>query len=201
MSLRPGALLSVFFSVIVWVLSNGSLLGSPIQVGRVAFESAGRDGWLRCRVQLITTGNPAPEARDRRFLDDVQVALYLSYSDRQKGFCFFQAEVEVVSMEQGRNYLLDFFLPPEVVKRDRLGMQPFAYLLEFTAMGFKVPFANAHGSSNMSNEAARGALVSKAREEDRRSSGVLIPSFLAPGFLTLEDEASYPPFRRNNRSY
>jgi len=170
---------------------------SVVQVDRLEFDKVGRDEWLRCRLQLNSTGNPIEHARNARFLDSLKIHLYLSFEDRKNGFSFYCSEVEVVTLEQGQSYIIDFFLPGQVVKRDRLGTTPFAYLLEFEVSGFGLPFDSSFASANMAGESARASLIKKVNDARNSNDGILLPSYLAPFHLTMEYEAQYPPYRRN----
>lgn len=165
------------------------------------FDKVGRSDWLRNRIELTTKGNPIPHARNVHFLDDVVVTFYLSYGSKKKGFQFYSSVVEIISMEQGERYTIDFFLPSVISKRDHLSTAPFAYLLEFEVAGNSIPFDASHGSNNISsNEAARNSLITRAVSEGIANEGILQPSYLVPYYLTLDGIENYPAYKRRKKN-
>lgn len=169
---------------------------SVLSVGRISFDKVGREDWLRYRLQISCAGNPSESAINPRFLDGVKVRVFLSFRDSIKDFSFYSCEVEIVTLQQGEKYLLDFFLPGSVVKRDRLSTNPFAYLVEFAVGEHPIPFESEFGSTNMNHESARQMFNDKAEAVKAETDGILIPSYFAPVYLTIEDEEAYPAFRR-----
>ena len=174
-------------------LLNGA---SVIQLNRVSLDKIGRNEWLRTRIQISASANPSQEVKNSRFIDDVKVKLYLSFGDRKNGFSFYSSDVDIVTLEQGERYWVDFYIPGQIVKRDRLSTIPFAYLVEFEVGAHPLPHDSSFASSNMSNEAARIAFSQKAMESKITNDGILIPSFLAPHYLVIDDEERYPPYKR-----
>jgi len=178
-------------------LSASVVIASPvIQVEKVSFDKVSRNDILRARIQLSTTGNPSNTAQDPRFLDDVQLDFFLSFGDKRNGYYFYASQVNIVSLKQGKLYVVDFFIPGEIVDRDRLNTNPFAFLLNFRVGDFEIPFDSSYASSNMLSENARSAFVAKADEARAVNDGIMLPSYDAPFYLSLEQSENYPPFRR-----
>ena len=192
---------TLYFLLLTLVCSIPVSAASLLKVDRISFEKLGREDWLRCRLQISSDGSLSESAADSRFLDDVKARLYLSFRKSGKDFSFYTCEVEIVTMEQGERYYLDYFLPGPVVKRDRLNTNPFAYLVEFTVGGYSVPFENEFGSSNMDQISARQMFKDKADASKQENDGILLPSFLAPDYLTSEYGELYPAFRRRITNY
>ncbi len=186
---------------LLWITSITTMVGFPvvgaIKVRDVKFDKIGRDEWIRARIELVASDNPLPEPKNRRFLDDIKLHFYLIYGRQSTGFDFYESEVEIVSMEIGKRYHIDFFLPGVVVERDQLSKEPFAYLVEFEISGNDFPFNPSHASSNISlNEAARGSMKSRTESEGSINRGILLPFYFAPPTLTNGESESYPAFRR-----
>lgn len=179
-----------------------SASASLIHANRLVFERVGTEGWWRTRVELSATGSASNDnanlRADPRFLDNVRCTLFLSFQGSRDSFVFFQSTVEIITLEQGKLYVLDFFLPREVVVRDRLSSQPFAYLLRFEEGGREIPFESSWASGNLQSASARQALVRHCGHAVAQQGGILMPSYHVPVELTLRDRASYPPFRRRD---
>ena len=171
-----------------------------VRVNRIVFDRIGNnDGW-RARIELSATGATSPAenrtARGSRFLDDLVCSLRLSFESVHQPFVFFESHVEIVCLEQGQTYTLDFYLPGEVVRRDQLSTEPFAYLLSFEVAGTPQAFVPRWASSNLQSPSAREALIRHCAAVREQQLGILVPSYHAPPEFTLRERVNRPPFRR-----
>ena len=157
----------------------------PITVDRVDFNSL-RDNWTQMEVKLSCFGNPSPEARDRRFVENVKVNVYLAY--RLKGedasgapnFDYYTAEAEIVIMEQGDDNNLYFYLPGMIVERDRLPVDPDYYYVEISINGEAQAPQKAAMSRSVKNQSILDSLLSKANSEGADNDHILMPIYYAP---------------------
>lgn len=153
-----------------------------IDIDNVKFNGL-RDDWVQMEIELSCGGNPLPEARSSRFVDDIKVTAYLAYEidASAREFDFYSAEVEIVAMEQGDNANVYFFMPGVVVKRDNLPDDPYFYIVEVAIGGRTLPLDDdGVGSRFRGNEAAINSLREKAISEGAKNRFILMPPYLAP---------------------
>jgi len=156
-----------------------------IEVSNVRFDRVGED-WLMASVQITPDRNPAPEARNKDFLDDVLLTLNLCYevdnkADGDLPLDFYRSSVRMISIEQSTRYTVYFFLPGVLRERDELDVDPFAWLIEMEVAGTPVKMAadQAGGEIDVSPEGYDNFL-SRASSAAPANDGILVPSYLAP---------------------
>ena len=73
-----------------------------IMVESVDFNSL-RDDKLQIEIKLSCEGNIDPEARDRDFVEDIQVKAYLAFERdvQERSFDYYTSKVEIIIMEKG----------------------------------------------------------------------------------------------------
>lgn len=157
----------------------------PITVKRIDFNSL-RDNWTQMEVQLSCAGNPSPEARDPRFVENVKVKVYLAYKLKGKAesgapnFDYYTAEVEIIIMERGDDNNLYFYLPGMIVERDQLPVDPDYYYVEIAIDGDEQAAQKSAMSSSISNQTILDSLLSKANSEGADNDHILMPVYYAP---------------------
>lgn len=118
-------------------LTGGSLLvASEVQIAKVDFDlvtaEGGRDPWYEIVVEVsVEEGEDATDGHPR-FADAITVSLALATEVNRGGgrsYTFYSARVEYPALEVGQQ-LARFYLPPEIVKRDRVRGEPFAFEIE-----------------------------------------------------------------------
>ena len=150
-----------------------------IKVDRVNFKSL-RDNWVQMEVELSCQGNPSPEARSTRHVEDIKVKAYLGYKV-DDGFDFYYSEVEIIIMEQGDDNNVYFYLPGLIVERDKLSsIDPDYYFVELTVGGEVQPSQRSARSSSIKNEAILASMKSKADSEGAENEHILMPVYYAP---------------------
>jgi nucleoside-specific outer membrane channel protein Tsx len=170
-----------------------------ISVDRVNFKSL-KDNWVQMEVQLTCNGNPAPDARNRRFVENIKVKAYLGYAiDKSAGeFDFYTSEVEIIIMEQGDDNNVYFYLPGMIVDRDKLSStDPDYYFVEVYVNGELQPSESNARSSSISNETILSSMKAKAEAEGAENDFILMPIYYVPSdFLGRVDKL--PTFLRRD---
>ena len=89
--------------------------------------------WLEYDVTVQVN---APGSGRERYVDRVQVVfnLALEVPGDPEGFEFYRAAATAVALEAGRSSFR-FYLPPEIVRRDRVRGMPRFYLIDVTVAG------------------------------------------------------------------
>lgn len=175
-----------WLSFVLLFVSSGSghLAAKSIEVRNVDYASVSYDSsesWYELAIELEAFRDSEDEARrDSSFLDDVTMELLLGVeirSGKRAGeFEFFKATVELVSMESGRNWIR-FYLPPEIVERDRLRSRPHSYLLRFTR---GTTFLSQTWSPSLERESVRNNFVKRVFESGAVNDGILQPQQETP---------------------
>ena len=166
-------------------LTSLSSARGPITVKRVDFNSL-RDDWRQMEVELSCSGNPSPEAKSSRFVENVKVKVYLAY--KLKGltesgapnFDYYTAEVEIIIMERGDDNNLYFYLPGMIVERDQLPVDPDYHYVEILIGGEALEPQKSAMSSSISSQAILDAFIGKADSEGAFNDHILMPVYYAP---------------------
>ena len=131
-----------------------------------------------------------------RFADRVSVTLNLATeaTEAEGGFEFYRARATAVAVEDGRASFR-FYLPPAVVRRDRL-RGPFRYwVVDLEQAGLAVPLARTQIGSGFAGPAALHSFRQKVLSEAEANDGVLVPQYLSP-FAYLGGARSSPAMIR-----
>jgi hypothetical protein len=179
--------------------------GAEVEVRSVKFATVrppnGGDAWLESTVELGVNPNPAAGPYGR-FADRVQVTLLLSLRTRENDYTFYRASAEAVTLEAGRA-AIRFYLPPEVLQREQVNTDPFAYAVEVAVGGRPVtPGAGSLSSSLRTGDPQRAAELlrtfkDRAAQAAPRNDGVMVPQYLSP-FATAYGNDT-PAFVRRER--
>ena len=94
-------------------------------------------------------------------------------------FDFYKAEVEVISIEQGKQQSVHFFLPGVVVDRDRLPETPTYYFVALEVDGEVLPLSNQSYSSNLNDDTLR-SMKQKSDTESKPNDFILMPHYHVP---------------------
>ena len=153
----------------------------PAEVTNVKFKNL-RDDWVQMEIKIRANKNTAEDAKNERFVDNIKVMAYLGYErDRkEKSFDFYKAEVEIVSIEQGKRKDVHFFLPGVVVNRDRLPKTPPYYFVALEVDGKVLPLNTKAYSNGSLNDDTLLSMKKKADAESEQNDFILIPHYNAP---------------------
>ncbi|HUG11001.1 MAG TPA: hypothetical protein VMM36_08305 [Opitutaceae bacterium] len=146
---------------------------------------------LETEVELDVRGSGAT-GRNPRFVDNVRVALMLAVQARGRAgaeFQYYYAEAEAVTLEAGTRSMR-FYLPPEIVKRDSLSGEPYAFSVELALDGRMLVPQRASVSETLRDRARYDVFVQKVTEARATTDGILVPQHL---FMTgLRDGREAP---------
>lgn len=165
-------------------LAATAMSQEAISVDGVNFKSL-KDNWVQMEVQLTCNGNPAGDARDRRFVENITVKAYLGYGTAGTAgaagkFDFYTAEVGIIIMERGDDNNVYFYLPGMIVDRDKLSStDPDYYFVEVTVNGELQPSERNARSSSIKNETVLASMKSKATE-GAENDFILMPIYYVP---------------------
>lgn len=155
----------------------------PAQVDDIKFKNLDKD-WVEMEIKIRADKNEAPDARNPRYVDNIKVLGYFGYdrknSDGSKGFDFYKAEVEIISIEQGQTEYVYFYMPGVVVKRDNLPKEPDYYFVALEINGQVLPIDNRAYSKNSLNDTSIRSMKAKADAESGPNDFILKPSYNAP---------------------
>lgn len=179
-------------------LNLSAMAQNAIEVDRVDFNSL-RDDWIQMAVELNCRGNPSPEARNSRYVEDIQVRVYLAWerdaSERQ--YDYYTSEVEIVIMEQGDDNNVYFYLPGLIVERDRLRQDPDFFYVEISVGGEEQEPQKKAMSSNIPNIDILESFISNAGAESLENEHILMPIYLVSG-IDLGRVSDLPIFLRRD---
>ena len=114
---------------------------APVKVNRVKFSREnilGLNNWYEIALELEGGRVPGVDTMKPRFFNNVRVRLSLCYevnSITGNDYQYFQSTVKIISLEKRNKKVSYFYLPPEIIQRDRLDLNPFAYLVEIDIEG------------------------------------------------------------------
>ena len=208
--------------------AEGATGKSPVVVRSVHFDPVKIGGqkneWIRMQVELQANFNPETKVAaedkagkrpaNKQWVDKVKVTVTqifkpLSAKDATE-FSYYRASATVLTMEIGSPRSVFFYLPGDIVKRDRLKMQPDYFYVQLDVGGTEVPLFNEAGRLTPDMLAAvHKMFVSKkdfdgAREQADRgvnaNAGMLRPQFMVPYaiFDTLPQGSPSPEFIRED---
>ena len=201
---------------------------SPVNVRSVHFDPVKIGGqkneWIRMQVELQANFNPdtklpaedkaGKRAANKQWVDRVKVTVTqifkpLSVKDAAE-FSYYRASATVLTMEVNSSRSLYFYLPGDIVKRDRLKMQPDYYYVQLEVAGTEVPLYNEAGRLSPDMQAAvHKQFVNKKDFDGARdladrgvgaNAGMLRPQYLVPYaiFDNLPQGSPSPEFIRED---
>jgi hypothetical protein len=151
-----------------------------VSVRNVKFNYPRVDGQqgtaMETEVELDVRGTNAA-GRNPRFVDNVRVALMLAVQARGRtgaDFQYYYAEAEAVTLESGAR-AMRFYLPPEVVKRDSLTGDAYAFFVEIAVGGQTLAPQRAAISDTLRDRARFDVFTQKVTEARATTDGILVP--------------------------
>lgn len=159
---------------------------APVEVTAVKFETVriAQDSWMEAEVEVAAkpAGRPGPGD----FVDHVRVTLNLGFDLAPEGGVkkqrFYRASVEAVALEVGTKSTFRFYLPPEIVKRDKIttGEGGRYYVVELEAGGKVLSPTRGALSAIFKSDESMKNFLGLVGSEGGANEGVLIPQHLSP---------------------
>ncbi|MFP4351373.1 MAG: hypothetical protein ACLFRP_00815 [Puniceicoccaceae bacterium] len=201
--MRTPFLFVAALSALFLARAGGQQSAPEIEVTDVRFDRVAGD-WIVGSVAIRSGENPAPDARDSDFIDDVRLTFHICFEvdleNVEEEFSFYRSSVRMVSLEQRETYTLKFYLPGVVRERDDLDVDPFAWVVEMEAGGVPIPVReDQFDKSAIQSKEAFDSFLSKANSEGAANDGIFLPSYLAPANVVNESRLNYrelPAFYR-----
>jgi len=227
------SLTALFFSFapLVAQVAKADTGKSAVIVRSVHFDPAKLGGqqnpWIRAQVELRANFNPeakvAPDAdasakkpANKQWVDKIKVTLTQIFkpvgATAAADFAYYRSSATVLTMEVNTDRSVYFYLPGDVVKRDRLKSQPDYYFVQVEVGGQELPLFTEAGRPvpDMQNAVHKMFLDKKAFDEARSladravnaNSGLLRPQYLVPYsiFDNLPQGSPSPEFIREDGS-
>jgi len=194
-------LLSLSITIVLFFIPSISYSeDAPIKVNRVKFgreNVLGLIDWYEIAIELEGRRIPGMDTLNPRFLNNVGVRLNLCYKVNAisgKEFQYFQSTVKIISLEKGNKRISYFYLPPEIIQRDRIGLNPFAYLVEIEMEGTPLSLGEKNISPTLSDPSRLFNFKARVASEAAKNAGVLQPIYHTPFYnmrKKLEESPSY----------
>lgn len=173
-------------------------MAAQVEVNAVKFGAArnGSDTWMEVEIALDIKPGGRPAAG--QFVNDVRVTLNLGFESQEAPGgppkLYYRSSASFITLESGR-HTVRFYLPPEVVKRDRLRSPVKFYSVEVEAAGVPQTPARGNVGSGLTSAASVQNFQSTVASESRSNEGVLMPQHLTP-FATDSQRSTPTAVRR-----
>ena len=170
-------------------------IGQVVTVDKVKFTSLQND-WLMSEVRISTALNTLPGATSKRFVENVDVRLYLGFKNANLsgGVDYFYSEVTALILERGDKNIVRFYIPGKIMKMNHY-RKPSHFYAELAVNQTSLePKSRAFSSSFQTrNSLENFAKTAKAR--GFKNLGRLMPSYLSPLNIVGSD-AGAPTYLR-----
>lgn len=192
-------------SIRTWVLyamvaiGCGQGLQASVSVREIQFskvdEFASKGDWLECSLLLeVRRDSSDRERKNPDYIDGIVVTLMLGIelgrsSSSERQFEFYDAEANLVSLPEGR-HIVRFYLPPEVVERDRIGQQVHSYLIRLSR-GERVLGESV--SRNLERASIRDRFLARIDSDATENQGILLAQPFTPFVVAYPDDT--PSYR------
>ncbi len=188
----------IFLSLSVSVLFGQTSVHPPsnasVEVRNVDFtrirDRSGDEWWQATVLLHVDAGGGGA----RRFANRVRVGFNLAVQrpNTDRGLEFYRAAVTAASLEAGRRSFR-FYLPPAIVRRDRLTSAARFWTVDLVVDGSPVPPTRDAVASGFSSVAAVENFRRQVMEEALVNDGVLLPHHLTPWAAVSNDPAVIRP--------
>ncbi len=156
---------------------------AQVEVTAVKFAGARSEGgtWLEAEVELMVKPGGRPVTTE--FVNGVRTTLSLGFEvenpEGAKAFTFYRAGAEAITLKGGKT-IMRFYLPPEVVERDRLRPDVKYYVAEVEVAGAAQPPTKGSFASRFENADSVRTFQSRVTSEGGANEGILMPQYLTP---------------------
>lgn len=192
MMLRIISLFSLMLILDFHFLVEGSVGVRDVEFGRLNGDSSIGD-WLECTIEVeVRRDSQDATRKNPSYVDDLVIKLMLgveSETESGKSFEFFRSQASLVSLKEGRHYVR-FYLPPEIVERDRIRNEVHSFMVQVIRSGLPV-FETV--SRQLERPQVQASFLKRIEEESARNDGILLPQFKTPFFTAYSRET--PSYR------
>lgn len=180
-----------------WLPQNLPALEPAIKVHGIEFSreqiSRSPAPWLEIAVQVEAHGGGGD-----RYLEQVGLWLYLATErpGQAEGFRYYRSEVRLVALEVDTPVTVRFYLPPEIVRRDRLTREPAAALVKLQVAGRDLPSTSTQATGLLTDRQRVQSFLERVEKEAAVHDGILQPIYLTPFYheensRKLDDSPSF----------
>ncbi len=170
----------------------GSVSVREVEFSRLEVDSRGGD-WLECSIEVEVRRDSSDSTRQNPdYIDDLVVGLMIGVEltdDSKGGFEFYRSEASMVSLKEGRHFIR-FYLPPEIVERDRIRNEVHSFLVQLTRSGAIV---SESVSRLLERPTVKESFLTRVDSESAKNDGILLPQYKTPFFTAYAQET--PSFR------
>jgi len=177
-------------------------VAAQAEVAAVKFGAARFNGEIWFEAEVEVNVKPGGKAVSGQFVDRVRATLSLALEavdDKgAKRMTFYRSSTEAISLEGGAKSVFRFYLPPEVVRRDKIRPDVKYYVVELEVGGQPQPPVRGSASSDFTSPDSTRNFLAKASSESGQNEGVLLPQHLSP--FALDSQRRAPSvFRREGQ--
>ena len=172
-----------------------------VTVEGVDFNSLSSD-WIQMEIELACEGNFSPGARDRDYVENVEIKVYLAYlpdGAQAPNYDYYTSELGIVIMERREDYNVYFYLPGLIAERDGLRDEPEFFYVEVIVDGqVQQPDGDSEAiSDSIASLQILQSFTAKAESEGRINEHLLMPIYLVSG-TDLGRVSDLPTFLRRD---
>lgn len=177
---------------------SASAEAPEIEVASVKFDTPriGGESWYEAAVELSV--RPGGRPVSGQFVDRVRVVLNLGFevADEKGGKrkVFYRSAAEAVTLEGGSKPVFRFYLPPELVRRDKLRTDADYHAVEIEIAGRALPAVRANLSKEIKTPEILTSFLSAVNAEAGANEGILVPQYLTP--FAFDSQRRSPGFIR-----
>lgn len=185
-------------SPVVSAQTRGGAAPVPAEVQEVKFAESALNGAVKMpmgrmevRIRAIDNAkllaDPAAIVPNKAWVDKIKVTVTVAYetssgSAKKAGqagpvLAFYRSAATIMTMERGTNGSIYFYLPGEIIKRDNLKREPYAYLVELDVDGTAVPLDPKMFSKNLKTPQDVAGFKEMADRGALDTAGVLRPQY------------------------
>jgi hypothetical protein len=190
-------LIAVFVSIYPLPAAAQAAAAAQVEVASVKFGAArfGGDSWLEADVELDVKPGGKPVSGE--FVNRVRVTLTMGCDAVDlkgvKRLDFYRSSAELISVEGGKTNVR-FYLPPEIVKRDKLKTPIDYFAVELEAAGEAQAAVKESASPKFTSAESTKNFLGKATSEAGVNDGMLMPQYLTP--FSFDAQRRSPTFLR-----
>jgi hypothetical protein len=164
---------------LIFILKSPLIGQDAVTVDRVKFNTLS-DRWVQVEIELTCNGNPAPDATDPDFVENITIKPLLAYRTGSGEYNFYTSQVEILIMEARDKNTVSFYMPGLIMERDEVRGDPEFHYVEISIGGTVQDPQKGPAMGNIKDAAMLKNMQSKAEAQSEANQNILIPSYFAP---------------------